>query len=123
MPVSLPFAKNGQKSIGRCKSMEKVINSYESLYIVNATLSDEDIKAAVEKFTTLIADNGEVVEVNEWGKRKLAYPINDMPEGYYVLVNFKSAADFPSELERRFGIDDAIIRYMVTRLEEKKAEA
>ena len=103
--------------------MEKVINSYESLFIVNATLSDEDIKAAVEKFTALIADNGEVVEVNEWGKRKLAYPINDMPEGYYVLVNFKSAANFPSELERRFGIDDAIIRYMVTRLEEKKAEA
>lgn len=101
--------------------MEKVINSYESLFIVNATMSDDEIKAAVEKFTALIADNGEVVKVDEWGKRKLAYPINDMPEGYYVLVNFKSVAEFPSELERRFGIDDAIIRYMVTKLDEKNS--
>lgn len=100
--------------------MEKVINSYESLYVINATLADDAIKAVVEKFTALVAENGEVVKVDEWGKRRLAYPINDMPEGYYVLVNFKSGSDFPCELERRYGIDDNVIRYIVTRVEEEK---
>lgn len=103
--------------------MEK-INSYELLYIVDGTLSDEAIKALVEKFTALIAENGTISEVNEWGKRRLAYPINDKEEGYYVLVNFTSNGAFPAELERVFGITDGIMRSMIIRPEEvKKAEA
>ena len=103
--------------------MEKVINTYEALYIINAQLSEEGIKALVDKFTTLVSDNGTVVTVDEWGKRRLAYPINDMEEGYYVLLTFKSESAFPAELERVFGITDGIMRYMVIRLEEKKAKS
>jgi len=97
--------------------MEK-FNSYELLFIVDGTLSEEAIKALVDKFTALIAENGTISEVNEWGKRRLAYPINDKEEGYYVLVNFQSNGAFPAELERVFGITDGIMRAMVIRKEE-----
>jgi len=113
----------GHKSIGRCKNMEKLMNSYETLFIIDAQLSDEEIKALTEKFVARIAKNGTVTEVNEWGKRRLAYPINDKNEGYYVLVNFESEPEFPAELERRFNIADGIMRSIVIRHEDKKAEA
>ncbi len=103
--------------------MEKKFNSYETLFVVNATLPEEEIKATVEKFTALIADNGTVESVNEWGKRRLAYPINDLTEGYFVCVNFKSATDFPAELKRIFGISDSILRAMVTVASAKVAPA
>ena len=103
--------------------MANVINSYEALYIINAQLSEEEIKGLVDKFTALVADNGTVDTVDEWGKRRLAYPINDMEEGYYVLLTFKSESAFPAELERVMGITDGILRYMVIRLEEKKAKS
>ena len=99
--------------------MEKVINSYETLFIVDPTIGDDAVKAAVEKFTALIAANGTISEVNEWGKRRLKYPINDINEGYYVVVTFKSEPEFPAELERLFNINDAIMRSIVIRLDEK----
>ena len=83
----------------------------------------EDTKAMVEKFTALISANGTIDTVNEWGKRRLAYPINDMNEGYYVQVNFKSAPAFPAELERIFRITDGIMRAIVIRQDEKKMKA
>ena len=98
-------------------------NSYELLYIVDGTLSDEAIKALIEKFTALITENGMISEINEWGKRHLAYPIDDKEEGYYVLVNFTSNGDFPAELERVFGITDGIMRSMIIRQEEVKKTA
>ena len=103
--------------------MEKIVNSYETLFVIDADLTEEATKALVEKFQKLIADNGEVTEVNEWGKRKLAYPINDKTEGYYVLINFKSEGTLPLELERIFGITEGILRSIVIRHEEKKAAA
>jgi len=87
--------------------------SYEVLFVVDLTPGEEGVKALVEKFTSLIAENGTVNEVNEWGKRRLAYPINDMNDGYYVLVNFSAPTDFPAELERIFSITDGILRSMV----------
>lgn len=101
--------------------MEKLMNSYETLFIIDAQLAEEDIKALTAKFTDLIAANGTVGEVSEWGKRRLAYPINDKNEGYYVLINFESGAGFPAELERIFGITDGIMRSIVIRHEEVKA--
>ena len=101
--------------------MEKLMNSYETLFIIDARLSDEEIKALTAKFTDLIAAHGTVGEVNEWGKRRLAYPINDQNEGYYVLVTFNAEAEFPAELERIFGITDGIMRSIVIRHDEKKA--
>lgn len=103
--------------------MEKIVNSYETLFVIDADLTEEETKALVEKFQKLIADHGEIGEVNEWGKRKLAYPINDKTEGYYVLVNFKSESTLPLELERIFGITEGILRSIVIRHEEKKAAA
>lgn len=104
--------------------MEKVINLYETMFIINPQLGDEAaVKAVVDKFTALIAENGTIENVAEWGKRRLAYPINDIPEGYYVLVTFKSGPEFPLELERKFGIDDAIMRSMEIKLDEKKIKA
>ena len=102
--------------------MEKVINSYECLFIVDVTKGDEVTEATVNKFMSLIESNAEVVDVAKWGKRRLAYPINDMPEGYYVVATFKAEPTFPGELERLFNIDETIMRSMVIRLEYDAAE-
>ena len=102
--------------------MENIINSYETLFITDLSNGEEATKATVEKFTGLIASNGEIVEVAEWGKRRLAYPINDMPEGYYVVATFKSAPEFPAELDRLFNIDETIMRSMTIKLEYDAAE-
>ena len=99
--------------------MANIISSYETMFIVDLSLGDEGVKALVGKFTDLIANNGTVEEVNEWGSRKLAYPINDKNEGYYVVVNFKSGTDFPAELERIFGITEGIMRSIVIKIDEK----
>lgn len=99
--------------------MEKKICSYETLFAVSGNLPEEDCKAIVEKFVTLINDNASDVAVNEWGKRRFAYPINYVTEGYYVLVTFKSEPNFPIELERVFGITEGVLRYMTTAKIEK----
>lgn len=98
---------------------EKILNSYETIFIVDASLDEEAIKAVVEKFTNLIAANGTVETVDEWGKRRLAYEIDDKTEGYYVLVDFTSDADFPKELDRQFRISDSIMRTIIIRKNEK----
>ena len=103
--------------------MEKKICSYETLFAVSGNLAEEDTKALVEKFVNLVKDNATDVNVNEWGKRKLAYPINYITEGYYVLVTFKSEPSFPLELERVFGITEGVLRYMTTSKIEKAAKA
>jgi len=92
--------------------MEKIISSYETMFVVDLTGGEEAVKATVEKFTNLIAANGEITSVDEWGKRKFAYPINDMTEGYYVLVNYKAETSFVAELERVFNISEDIMRSM-----------
>ncbi len=102
--------------------MEKAMNSYETLFVVNPNLSEEDTKAVIDKFTAIIGENGTVTEVKEWGKRRLAYPINYINEGYYVLVDFEAAAELPAELERRFRIDENVLRSIVVRHTEKKSE-
>lgn len=101
--------------------MEKNLNYYETLFVVSPALSEEETKSVIEKFTALIAENGTVLSVNEWGKRRLAYPIEKLNEGYYVVVNFQSEGNFPAELERLFGINDSIIRSIVIRLENAPA--
>ena len=102
--------------------MEKVINSYECLFIVDVTKGETVTDATVNKFMSLIEANAEVVDVAKWGKRRLAYPINDMPEGYYVVATFKAEPAFPSEMERLFNIDETIMRSMIIKLEYDAAE-
>ena len=96
----------------------ELINKYETVFVLNPELSEEATQALVAKFTDLIAQNGTIENVNEWGKRKLAYPINDVTDGYYTLVNYSAAHDFPAELERVFNITDGILRSLTVKVEE-----
>lgn len=93
--------------------MAKISGKYESLFIVDAALSDDGIAAVISKFKTLVEQNGTLGEVTEWGKRRLAYPINHKTEGYYVLMTFTSEPSFPAELTRNYNITDGVIRSMV----------
>ena len=102
--------------------MEKVINTYENLFIVSLANGEDAAKETVNKFTTLIANNAEIVEVAEWGRRRLAYLINDESEGYYTVVTFKTASDFPAELDRLFNIDENVMRAMTIKLDVKAIE-
>jgi len=99
------------------ESMQK----YECMYILNADIEDAARKELIEKINGLVtANGGEIDKVDEWGKRRLAYPINFKNEGYYVLLTFSSAPELPKELERNLRNYDEVMRYMVIKLEEKK---
>ena len=95
------------------------MRNYEVLYIIRPNYEEEQYRAFVEKYNALIqANGGEVTKVDPWGKRRLAYEIDKVREGYYVLVQFSGDASLPAELERNFKINDEILRFMVTRLLE-----
>lgn len=94
--------------------MAKTSEKYELMYIINPNFSEEETAAVVEKFKALVEQNGTLDEMEEIGKRKLAYEINYLSEGYYVLVKFTSAPDFPAELDRVLGITDGILRSLIT---------
>ena len=98
------------------------MNKYELIYIIDTTVEEEARKALIEKFNGIIAANGgEVVKVEEWGKRRLAYAIDYKTEGYYVYVAFNGASELPKELSRNLGINESVIRSQVVRLVEKKS--
>ncbi len=96
--------------------MEKKLVSYETMYIVDSTGTEEDTAALVGKFKSLIEENGTIESFDEWGKRKLAYPINDLTEGYYVLVKFTADPSFVAELERVFSITEGVMRELTIRV-------
>ena len=95
---------------------------YETMLITSATLDEEATAALVGKFKTLIEKNGTIENVDEWGKRKLAYPINDETEAVYTVITFTSAPEFPAELDHVYGITDGVLRSMIIAKEEE-AEA
>ena len=99
--------------------MAKAYTNYETIFVCDITRGEEAVKALVDKFVTFIKSNGEVSEVNEWGKRRLAYPINDMTEGYYTFVTFSAPQAFVAELERRYHINDGIMRSIVVKADDK----
>ena len=86
---------------------------YETMLITSAALDEEASAALVGKFKSLIEANGTIDSIDEWGKRRLAYPINDLMEGYYVLMTFTAAAAIPAELDRIFRITDGVMRSMI----------
>lgn len=95
-----------------------MLNKYEVLFIINSELEEDAVKGLVEKFKNLLETSAQLENIDEWGKRKLAYTIDDRTEGYYVLANFSSNSDFPRELERIFKITDGIIKYLVIKKEK-----
>lgn len=95
------------------------MRNYELVFIIRPDLEEEAYEAMIEKFTGLIqSEGGEIVKVDKWGKRRLAYEIQKLREGYYVIVYFKGEAAVANELERVLKITDSIIRQMIIRKEE-----
>ena len=97
--------------------MAKVSANYEVVFVVDPAQGEEAVAAQVNNFKTLIEQNASNVEVEEWGTRKLAYPINYKTEGYYVLMYIKAPSELPRELERNLQIADSVLRYLVVRYE------
>ena len=93
--------------------MAKTSGSYEVMYIIDLDQGEEGIALIVEKFKTLIESNGAISELKEMGKQRLAYLINDKPEGYYVLIKFTAGPEFPAELDRVMGITDGVMRSLI----------
>ena len=98
--------------------MAKITGKYEVLYIIDPAQGEEGIAALVEKFKAMVEAEGTLSNIDEWGKRRLAYPINDLHEGYYVLMNMETNPAFPAELERVMKITEGVLRCMVTAVEE-----
>ena len=96
------------------------MSKYEAVLVLSVKNGDEATQSLQEKFKALIEANGTLESVDEWGKRKLAYEINDRTEGYYVLVEFAAKPEFPKELERNYGIDENILRSIVVKKEVKE---
>ncbi|MEE1144284.1 MAG: 30S ribosomal protein S6 [Acutalibacteraceae bacterium] len=89
--------------------------AYETVLVFSVKNGEEAAKALVEKFTNMIAASGTVKEVDEWGKRRLAYAINYETEGYYVVINHDSDTDFVAELARVLNITDGVLRYLTVK--------
>ncbi len=97
--------------------MPDIKHSYETVFILSTKLGEEGIAALVEKFKNLIAANGTVDSVDDWGKRRLAYEINKETEGYYTLINFTCAPSFTAELDRVYKITDGVLRSLIVKKE------
>ena len=89
------------------------LKDYEIVMVYSLSKGEEAVAALQKKFTDLIAKNGTLGEVEEWGKKKLAYPINYETDGYYVLINFSSEEKIPAELDRVINITDGVLRSLI----------
>ena len=98
--------------------MAKITGKYEVLYIIDPAQGEEGIAALVEKFKAMVEAEGTLSNIDEWGKRRMAYAINDLTEGYYVQMNMETKPEFPAELERVMKITDGILRCLVIAVEE-----
>lgn len=90
-----------------------ISRKYETVVIFKATLTEEDTAAQVEKFKSLISTNGTLDAFDEWGKRRLAYPINKENEGYYVQYDYTAPVDFPAEFDRQLKNSDSVMRSLI----------
>ena len=98
--------------------MAKLSGNYEVVYILDPNLGEENTAAMVAKFKTLVENNGTLAEIDEWVKRRLAYPINDLNDGYYVLMTFSAKPEFPRELDRILRITDGVMRSLIVSKDE-----
>ncbi len=94
---------------------ESIMNKYETIFVINSQFDEEKINGLVEKFKNLIETSAQLENIDEWGKRRLAYPVDDINEGYYTLVNFSAEPTFPQELERIYKITEGILKYLIIR--------
>ena len=97
--------------------MAKTTGKYEVLYIIDPTLGEEGIAALVEKFKAMVEAEGTLTNIDEWGERRLAYLVNDLAEGYYVLMNYEAKPELPAEMERVMKITEGVMRVLTTVVE------
>jgi small subunit ribosomal protein S6 len=95
------------------------MTNYEVMFIIDPTLEDAAKEATVETVKNIIAAEGEVANVDVWGMRKLAYPIQKKNEGYYAVIEFKAQPTLPKELDRRLKISDNVMRHLIVNKDEK----
>lgn len=95
------------------------MRTYELMYILNPTIGEEKIELEMQRIQNIVETQGKIIDVDVWGRRKLAYEIQDEQEGYYVLVHFESEPNFPKEVERLLKISDNVMRYLIVLCEEK----
>ena len=98
--------------------MANLTKSYETVFVLSNKLTEEATAELVKKFTDLIAANGTIDSIDEWGKRRLAYPINDEEEGVYTVIDFTSEPSFPAELDRVYKITEGVMRSLIIAHEE-----
>ncbi|MFT9494933.1 30S ribosomal protein S6 [Anaerosolibacter sp.] len=95
------------------------MRKYETMFILKSNLEEEKRNELINKFKSIIETDGQITSVDEWGNRKLAYEINKLNDGYYVLINFMAGTELPKELDRNFKISDDVIRHLIVNLEDK----
>ncbi|WP_028829927.1 30S ribosomal protein S6 [Proteocatella sphenisci] len=95
------------------------MKNYELIYVLKTNIEDDAKTVVLDKVKAIIETSGEVDKVDVWGARRLAYEIQKLNEGFYVLVNFKASTEIPKELDRNLKISDSVIRHMIINLDEK----
>ena len=95
------------------------MTNYDVLFIIDPALEDEKKEATIEAVKEIIAADGEVGNVDVWGMRKLAYPIQKKSEGYYVVIEFQGNPSLPKELDRRLRISDNVMRHLIDNRDQK----
>jgi small subunit ribosomal protein S6 len=104
--------------------MEKKKNIYETTFIVNASLDDPQIDAIIDKVQeVIIKNNGEIMELAKWGRKRFAYPIKKKNNGFYVVFEFNASGDLIARLERHFLLEENIIRFLIIGLDKKALQA
>jgi small subunit ribosomal protein S6 len=105
------------------KEQEIMVNNYETVFIATPVLSDEQMKETVKKFRSILTEHGaDVVFEDDWGLRKLAYPIQHKTTGFYYLIEFKSPGELIDKLETEFRRDERILRFLTVRVDKYHAE-
>lgn len=100
------------------------MNIYENVVIINPSLSEEELKEAIDKISEqIIKAGGEILKVDNWGKKKLAYELNKQKMGYYVIILFKSRPSFIKELEYFYKVFEPAVKYMIIKLTKKHLES
>lgn len=95
------------------------MRNYELIYILRPNLDDEAKAVVADKVQSVIEANGEIVKIDVWGNRRLAYEIQKLNDGFYVLVTFKAGVDVPKELDRNLKINENVIRHIIVNIDEK----
>ncbi|NLY18978.1 MAG: 30S ribosomal protein S6 [Clostridiaceae bacterium] len=96
------------------------MKKYESIFVINPLLEDDKIQEIVTRVKSFIEESAQLEKIDEWGKRRLAYEVNDQKEGYFTLVHFTAGSEFPAELERIYKITEGVIKYIIVRRDEKE---